>query len=56
MYVLDVLEIEQTKKMVLYHRKFEEHCFLVMATIISCLLCVKNYCKCFLDYLIPSSP
>lgn len=42
--------------MVLYHRKFEEHCFLVMATIISCLLCVKNYCKCFLDYLIPSSP
>lgn len=34
------------QKMVLYHRKFQEHCFIIMDTIIYCLLCVRNYCEC----------
>ena len=41
----NVLEIKQPQKMVLDLRKFEGHCFIIMATMY-CLLHVKNYFEC----------
>lgn len=40
-------------KLVYYHRKFEGHCFIIMAIII--LWYVKNYCQYLHAFLIPPS-
>lgn len=38
--------MNNNNKLVYYQRKFGDHCFIIMATIISHFLWVKNYCQC----------